>query len=88
MESLFKTRNIYTLREASAILRVSRVTLIRAIEKGQLRAFRVGVQWRILGAELSSFVNHDELARAENGHTDEAGWVALESNHDSSNRSH
>ena len=56
MKSLFEQGTVYTLAEASEKLKVSRVTLIRSIEKGKLTAFRVGVQWRIRGEDLNRFV--------------------------------
>jgi len=59
MESLFRPGSIFTLGEVARTLKVSRVTLIRSIERGQLRAFRVGIQWRLLGRDLNAYLHLD-----------------------------
>ena len=67
MKSLFEQGTVYTLAEASGKLKVSRVTLIRSIEKGKLSAFRVGIQWRVRGEDLNRFVaqTREEAAYSE-----------------------
>ena len=50
--SLLRDSKIYTPREIAEALRVSAVTVSRAIREGKLRAFRVGGQWRVSGRML------------------------------------
>jgi excisionase family DNA binding protein len=38
---------------------VSRATLVRAIQKGRLKAFRVEGQWRILHSEVVRYLSRD-----------------------------
>ena len=47
---------IYRTSEVARILKVSRVTLSRAIQSGKLKAFRVGGQWRLLGSEVVRYI--------------------------------
>ena len=48
---------VYRPAEVAKALRVSTVTISRAILSGKLKAFRVGGQWRIIGSELASYVD-------------------------------
>ena len=45
-------KEVYTLEEAQALLKVSRSTILRLIKKELLRAGKLGGQYRILGADL------------------------------------
>ena len=56
MNQLIVRERVYRPSEVAKALRVSSVTVSRAIRCGKLTAFRVGGQWRILGADLLSFV--------------------------------
>ena len=66
-EVLFEAGQLYTLSEAAAVLRVSKVTLLRAIERRDLQAFRVGGQWRILGGQLNRYVRSRPTRRHGRG---------------------
>lgn len=44
--------DFYKTREAAALFGVRRLTVIRWIEAGQLKAAKVGGQWRITAAEI------------------------------------
>jgi excisionase family DNA binding protein len=54
---------VYRTSEVARILKVSRVTLSRAIQSGKLKAFRVGGQWRVLGSEVVRYIQ-TETARS------------------------
>ena len=56
MSRLFDENRVYTINEISDPLRVSPVTLTRAIHRGRLRALRVGGQWRIPGREILRYL--------------------------------
>ena len=56
MNEMVKDDQVYTPTEIAKVLRVSAVTVSRAIREGRLRAFRVGGQWRITGADVLRYV--------------------------------
>ena len=47
-----KENEIYTTREAQALLKVSPSTMMRLIKKGIIKSAKLGKQYRILGKEL------------------------------------
>ena len=63
MNDLFENERVYTVGEVAIALRVSAVTLVRAIHGGSLKAFRVKGQWRILGREITRYLD-EETKRA------------------------
>jgi excisionase family DNA binding protein len=56
MNNVIKEDQVYRPREVARVLRVSAITVARAIRDGKLRAYRVGGQWRILGSDLSRYI--------------------------------
>ena len=66
MDSLFDPERVYRLSEVADTLQVSSVTLLRAAQRGDLRAFRVGHQWRVTGQEVISFMGR--RATLKTGH--------------------
>jgi excisionase family DNA binding protein len=52
-----KDEPIYTPKEVATAVRVSQVTISRAIRDGKLKAFRVGGQWRIAGSALREYLD-------------------------------
>ena len=56
MNELFDGQGVYTVGEVASALRVSPVTVVRAIHKGNLKAFRIEGQWRILGREVMRYL--------------------------------
>ena len=80
MDIVAKEDRVYTPREVAAILRVSSVTVSRAIRDGKLRGLRVGGQWRILGSDLQAYLETETClalgkpvrqipSRVQNGHS-------------------
>jgi excisionase family DNA binding protein len=57
MNGLFEKERVYTLTQVAATIHVSRVTLSRAAQRGELKAFRAGKQWRVLGREVMRYLN-------------------------------
>ncbi len=53
---MFQQDALYTLAEVAKVLRVSRITLSRAIGRRELRAFRVGNQWRLRGLDVNKYL--------------------------------
>lgn len=48
---------IYNAQEAAEYMRVSRVTLYRMVEKGQIRCFRIGSIYRFSEEMIREFIN-------------------------------
>lgn len=48
---------VYTVEEVAGILRVSEATVRNLIERGELKAFRAGNQWRIREKDLEAYMN-------------------------------
>jgi excisionase family DNA binding protein len=54
------SNEIYTLKEAEEILKLSRSTVLRLIKKNKLKTAKIGRQHRILGREILKAVEHAE----------------------------
>ena len=66
MDGLFDEKRVYTIGEIAGALRVSPVSVIRAVHKGRLKALRVGGQWRVPGREVLRYLyveTKESLAR-------------------------
>ena len=53
-----------TLTEAAGILRISKRTILRMIQKGQVPALKVGGQWRIRESQLKRWAEDRESVPA------------------------
>ena len=53
---------LLTLSEAASILKISKRTLHRMIQTGQIPALKVGGQWRILESRLEELVQEENTA--------------------------
>ena len=47
---------VYTLKEVEDILKVTQRTLYNYIKSGQLKAVKLGREWRVTDEELKSFL--------------------------------
>ncbi len=54
-----KPENHYTLNDLITILGITRVTLLKYIKKSELRAFKLGNQWRVTQEELTKFIERN-----------------------------
>lgn len=52
--------NIYTPKEAAAILKVSERTVNEWLRSGKLKASKIGRQWRITETQLNEFLNKNQ----------------------------
>lgn len=50
----------YTVEEVAKMLKVSHMTIRREIERGNLKAAKVGHVWRITEEELKRYLNREE----------------------------
>jgi excisionase family DNA binding protein len=55
---------LLALAEAAAILQISKRTLLRMIQGGEVCAFKVGGQWRMRESHLRKWVEQKESATA------------------------
>ena len=46
--------DFYSIKEAATALKLSRLTIQRRIERGQIKAYKVGRNWRIPKSEILS----------------------------------
>jgi excisionase family DNA binding protein len=66
MKSEFHSATILTLKEAAASLKVCVKTILRLIERHDIKAFKVGRQWRIrVSAILEYQTRYEEDFLAE-----------------------
>ena len=56
---------VFTIDEIAERLRVSRDTVRRLIERGELRAMKIGSQWRIAEEDLDAYVRRTTTSSAE-----------------------
>jgi len=54
-----------TLADAAAALQVSKRTILRMIQKGQVPALKVGGQWRIRESQLKRWAEQKEYSLPE-----------------------
>jgi putative molybdopterin biosynthesis protein len=59
----FEKEDILTSREACELLRISRPTLRNLVKKGEISAFKIGNNWRIMRTELERYVREKSTSR-------------------------
>ncbi|HVL81694.1 MAG TPA: helix-turn-helix domain-containing protein [Actinomycetota bacterium] len=53
---------LLTVAEVAAVMRVSRMTVYRLIRRGQLRAIKVGRNYRVREEDLTSYLDRSSVA--------------------------
>ena len=53
---LNNTNDILTLRDLQKLLHIGKNTALRLVQSGEIEAFRVGNQWRILKGNLEKYI--------------------------------
>jgi len=59
IRNMAQNEKIYTVDEIAERLRVSRPTVLALLNRGELKGFRVGVQWRVLSEDFEAFLKPD-----------------------------
>ena len=59
-------KNLLTVKEVAALLRVSTQTLYKMLEQGQIPAVKVGSQWRFDGDKIQTWIESQGV-RASSG---------------------
>lgn len=54
---LNNTKDILTLKELQELLHIGKNTALRLVQSGEIDAFRVGNQWRVLRESLIRYIN-------------------------------
>lgn len=54
---LNNTKEILTLKELQELLHIGKNTALRLVQSGEIDAFRVGNQWRVMRDSLIRYVN-------------------------------
>lgn len=52
---LNNTKDILTLKELQEVLHIGKNTALRLVQSGDIEAFRVGKQWRIIKESIFKF---------------------------------
>ena len=55
---MMSLKNLLTVKEVAALLRVSTQTLYKMLEQGQIPAVKVGSQWRFDGDKVKNWIEH------------------------------
>ncbi len=53
---LNNTKEILTLKELQELLHIGKNTALRLVQSGEIDAFRVGKQWRVLRESVAKFI--------------------------------
>lgn len=53
---LNNTKDILTLKELQELLHIGKNTALHLVQSGEIDAFRVGNQWRILKQSISKYI--------------------------------
>jgi excisionase family DNA binding protein len=57
-------KNLLTVKEVAALLRVSTQTLYKMLEQGQIPAVKVGSQWRFDGDKIKIWIERQGVRAA------------------------
>ena len=53
---LNNTKDILTLKELQELLHIGKNTSLRLVQSGEIEAFRVGKQWRVLRESVTKYI--------------------------------
>lgn len=53
---LNNTKDILTLKELQELLHIGKNTALRLVQSGEIEAFRVGKQWRVLKYSIEKYI--------------------------------
>ena len=53
---LNNTKEILTLKELQELLHIGKNTALRLVQSGEIDAFRVGNQWRVLRESVAKYI--------------------------------
>ena len=53
---LNNTKDILTLKELQELLHIGKNTALKLVQSGEIEAFRVGNQWRVLKTSVEQYI--------------------------------
>ena len=53
---LNNTKDVLTLKELQELLHIGKNTALKLVQSGEIEAFRVGNQWRILRESVTKYI--------------------------------
>ena len=53
---LNNTKDILTLKELQELLHIGKNTALRLVQSGEIEAFRVGKQWRVMKESVTRYI--------------------------------
>ncbi|MBS7368874.1 MAG: helix-turn-helix domain-containing protein [Oscillospiraceae bacterium] len=53
---LNNTKDILTLKELQELLHIGKNTALKLVQSGEIEAFRIGNQWRILKESVAKYI--------------------------------
>ena len=53
---LINTKDILTLKELQELLQIGKNTALRLVQSGEIEAFRVGKQWRVVKESVVKYI--------------------------------
>ena len=56
---LNNTKDILTLKELQELLHIGKNTALRLVQSGEIEAFRVGKQWRVLRESVAKYIKRN-----------------------------
>lgn len=56
---LNNTKDILTLKELQELLHIGKNTALRLVQGGEIEAFRVGKQWRVLRESVAKYIKRN-----------------------------
>ena len=54
---LNNTKDILTLKELQELLHIGKNTALKLVQSGEIEAFRVGKQWRVMKESIVKYMN-------------------------------
>lgn len=67
MQKISEEEMLLNVQEAMEFLGISRSTIYRMIKRGDLKAYKVGAEWRFFKKDLIEFVKGDGNSPEEDG---------------------
>ena len=58
--ALLKNDEVFTTIEAIRILKISKPTFLKCVQKGQIKAIKIGNGWRVLESELQKVLKGEQ----------------------------
>lgn len=55
------TKEILTLKELQELLHIGKNTALRLVQNGEIDAFRVGNQWRVLRESVEKYIRRSSI---------------------------